>query len=73
MGIGGNGGLTPILQHKTKPNSGLRVDLILQQNPVNSNFLILKASAAGQTTKASLPLRQCSNVMCNPIATFVTE
>ena len=22
MGIGGNGGLTPILQHKTKPGSG---------------------------------------------------
>ena len=68
MGIGGNGGLTPILQHKTKPNSGLRVDLILQQNPVNSNFLILKASAVGQTNKASLPLRQCLNVNCHFIS-----
>ena len=62
MGIGGNVGLTHILQPQNKAKQRSGVDLILQQNPVNSNFLIKKASAAGQTNKASLPLRQCLNV-----------
>ena len=62
MGIGGNGGQTSIFQLKNKSRQRSGVDLILGQNPVTSNFLILKASAAGQTNKASLPLRQCSNV-----------
>jgi len=42
------------------------VDLILRLNLVTSNSQILRASPAGQTNKASLPLRQCSNVTCNP-------
>jgi len=36
-GIGGNGGWTSKLQLKTKPNSGLRVDLILEQTALNLN------------------------------------
>ena len=69
MGIGRNVGLTPKLQHKNKSRQWSGVDLILEQSPVTSSFQILKASAAGQTYKASLPLRQCSNVIGNHAAT----
>ena len=64
MSIGGNGGLTPILQLKNKARQRSGVDQILEQKPVTSNSYLLKASPAGQTIKASLPLRQCFNVGC---------
>ena len=70
MGIGGNGGWTSILQLKNKAKQRSGVDLILEQNPVTSNSKILKAPQAGQTNKASLPLRQCLNVVRYTIFTL---
>ena len=68
MDIGGNGGLTPILQLKNKARQRSGADQILEQKPVTSNSYLLKASPAGQTIKASLPLRQCLNVRRNSMA-----
>ena len=61
MGIGGNGAWHPYFSKKPKPGSGQGWP-DPSAKPVNSNFLILKASAVGRTDKASLPLRQCLNV-----------
>ena len=54
----------PYFSIKNKAKQRFGVDLVLEKNLVNSNSQILKAFAAGQTNKASLPLRQCSNVKC---------
>ncbi len=55
MGIGHNGGLTPILHHKIKPGSGPGVDQILEQNPVTSSFQILKAFAGRADDQSLTP------------------